>query len=84
MATEPLRLCVNCKHYQKGRTFNCRRDVELARKVSPVDGKTRIDEAGGDEARIERKYGGRAYCGPEAKYYVEKRLTKRLIAWFKA
>ena len=82
MATEP-RYCVNCKHYLKGRTFNCRRDVKVTYERSEIDGKTRKSEGGGYEARSERKYEGKQYCGPSAKFYEEKRLTRRVIAMFR-
>lgn len=84
MATEPLRLCVNCKHYHKGYIYSCRRDIEVTYTTSVVDGITRKSETAGENACSERKYEGIHYCGPAAKFYVEKRLFKRLIAMFKA
>ncbi|WVX92106.1 hypothetical protein [Aeromonas phage phiA014S] len=82
MGTEP-RFCVNCKHYRKHLTFNCRRAVLVTYVTSEIDGKTRKVESGGDRASDERQYNGPNYCGPNAKFYVEARTTKRLIAWFK-
>lgn len=84
MATEPLRFCVNCKHYNEGHLYDCRRDAVVTYKRSAVSGKSHPSTSGGTTACIEREYEGSQYCGTSAKFYVEKRLTKRLIAWFKA
>ncbi|UTQ78165.1 hypothetical protein [Aeromonas phage JELG-KS1] len=82
MASQP-RLCINCKHYEKGRTFSCRRAVNVTYERSIISGKLHKYESGGEAARDERKWNGPNYCGPDAKFYAEKRLTHRLIAKFK-
>lgn len=81
MATKP-RYCVNCKHYAKGHIFSCTRNVEVSYELSIIDGRTRKRETVGDRASEERRWRG-SHCGPDAKFYVEKRLTQRLIAKFK-
>ena len=82
MGAKP-RYCVNCKHYLEGYTFNCARDVKVTYETSDVDGKTRKQEAAGYKAWRERKYDYDTYCGPDAKFYEEKRLTRRVIAMFR-
>lgn len=82
MATHP-RLCVNCKHYKEGLTYGCLRDTKVTYKKSPVTGKVKKSTTAGENAHDERTWVGPRYCGPDAKFYVEKRLTRRLIAKFK-
>ena len=75
------RYCVNCKHYRKGRTFDCGHGVKSMQEVDRVSGKARILESGGNRASDERRFTSSHYCGPKARYYAEKRWRQRLILW---
>lgn len=84
METRPLRFCVNCKYHNERLLYSCRRDVGVTYNRSAIAGDSHPATPGGAIACIEREYEGSQYCGPSAKFYVEKSLTKRLIAWLKA
>ena len=78
MATEPLRLCVNCKHHEalsKETTQWCERQLVKRHETSVIDGR-KIDRSyGTEQCRDERLYNGSNRCGPKGQFFEPKPVS---------